>query len=232
MIKNKTFLITGHTSGLGDSLNRILIKNNNKIIGISRSQNKIKNYIDIKVDFSNLKLLKKKLNKLKNINKIDFVILNAGVLGELNVFSNVNTEKFEKILNINFLSNKIILDYFLSKKIKMKNVISISSGAALNPKYAWGSYCISKAATKMMIETYREENKSVNFINLAPGLIKTKMQKKIFNTKKNYPSLKKFKLLYKKNLMDTPDEVALKVIKFLSEINKFKDRSYVDLRNG
>ena len=84
----------------------------------------------------------------------------------------------------------------------------------------------------MMIETYREENKSVNFINLAPGLIKTKMQKKIFNTKKNYSSLKKFKLLYKKNLMDTPDEVALKVIKFLSEINKFKDRSYVDLRNG
>ena len=232
MIKNKTFLITGHTSGLGNSLNRILIKNNNKIIGISRSQNKIKNYIDIKVDFSNLKLLKKKLNKLKNINKIDFVILNAGVLGELNVFSNVNTEKFEKILNINFLSNKIILDYFLSKKIKMKNVISISSGAALNPKYAWGSYCISKASTKMMIETYREENKSINFINLAPGLIKTKMQKKIFNTKKNYLSLKKFKLLYKKNLMDTPDEVALKVIKFLSEINKFKDRSYVDLRNG
>ena len=49
-----------------------------------------------------------------------------------------------------------------------------------------------------MIETYREENKSVNFINLAPGLIKTKMQKKIFNTKKNYTSLKKFKLLYKK----------------------------------
>ena len=232
MIKNKIFLITGHTSGLGKSLNRILIKNNNKIIGISRSENKIKNYIDIKVDFSNLKLLKKKLDKLKNINKIDFVILNAGILGELNVFSNVNTNKFEKILNINFLSNKIILDYFLSKKIKMKNVISISSGAALNPKYAWGPYCISKAATKMMIEIYREENKSINFINLSPGLIKTKMQKKIFNTKKNYSSLKKFKLLYKKNLMDTPDQVALKVIKFLSEINKFKDRPYIDLRNG
>ena len=32
--------------------------------------------------------------------------------------------------------------------------------------------------------------------------------------------------------MDTPDQVALKVIKFLSEINKFKDRPYVDLRNG
>ena len=81
----------------------------------------------------------------------------------------------------------------------------------------------------MMIETYREENKSVNFINLAPGLIKKKC-KKIFDTKKL--SLLKNLNFYKKNLMDTPDEVALKVIKFLSEINKFKDRSYVDLRNG
>ena len=66
---------------------------------------------------------------------------------------------------------------------------------------------------------------------MSPGLIKTKMQKKIFNTKQNYSSLKKFKTLYKNNLIDTPDKVALKVIKFLSELKNFKDRSYVDLRN-
>ena len=51
-----------------------------------------------------------------------------------------------------------------------------SSGAALKPKYAWGSCCISKAATKMMIETYAEEKKKL--ILLIVGLIKTKMQKK------------------------------------------------------
>lgn len=232
MIKNKNFLITGHTSGLGKSLNRILIENKNKIIGISRSQSKISNFIDIKVDFTNIKLLKRKLHRLKKIKKIDFIVLNAGLLGDLKIFSKVDIKKFEKILLVNFLSNKIIIDYFLSKKIKIKNVISISSGAALKPKYAWGSYCISKAATKMMIETYAEENKKINFINLSPGLIKTKMQKKIFNTKENYSSLKKFKKLYKKNLIDTPDIVAIKVIKFFSEINKYKDESYIDLRNG
>ena len=46
---------------------------------------------------------------------------------------------------------------------------------------------------------------------------------------RNY-SLKKFKTLYKNNLIDTPDKVALKVIKFLSELKNFKDRSYVDLK--
>ena len=73
MIKNKTFLITGHTSGLGKSLNKILLKNKNKIIGISRSS-KIKNFIDTKVDFSNLKLLKK-ISKIKRLKKIGFIIL-------------------------------------------------------------------------------------------------------------------------------------------------------------
>ncbi len=231
MIKNKKFLITGHTSGLGRSLNKILLENKNTIIGISKSKSKIRNFIDLQVDFSNLKILNNKLKKLNKINKIDYLILNAGLLGDLNLFSKVNFKKFERILNVNFLSNKIIIDYFLSKKVKIKNVICISSGAALKTKYAWGSYCISKAATKMMIETYAEENNKINFINLSPGLIKTKMQKKIFNTKQNYSSLKKFKTLYKNNLIDTPDKVAFKIIKFLAELKKFKDRSYVDLRN-
>ncbi len=87
MIKNKKFLITGHTSGLGSSLNKILLENKNKIIGISRSKSKIKNFIDLKVDFSNLKILKNKLNKLNKIKKIDYLILNAGLLGDLNIFT-------------------------------------------------------------------------------------------------------------------------------------------------
>ena len=231
MIKNKTFLITGHTSGLGKSLNKILLKNKNKIIGISRSQSKIKNFIDIKVDFSNLKLLKKKISKIKRLKKIDFIILNAGLLGDLKIFSKIDIKRLEKVLLVNFLSNKIIIDYFLIKKIEVNNIIYISSGAALKPKYAWGSYCISKAATKMMIDIYAEENKKINFINLAPGLIKTKMQKKIFNTKKNYSSLKKFKKFYRNDLIDYPDKVALKVINFLMKIKNFRNKNFVDLRD-
>ena len=84
---------------------------------------------------------------------------------------------------------------------------------------------------KMMIDTYALENKKINFVNLAPGIIKTKMQKKIFNTKKNFNSLKKFKDLYKKNLIDSPDTVALKMLNYLSKIKKFNSKNYIDLRN-
>ena len=120
MIKNKKFLITGHTSGLGRSLNKILLENKNTIIGISKSKSKIRNFIDLQVDFSNLKILNNKLNKLNKINKIDYLILNAGLLGDLNLFRKVNIKKFERILNVNFLSNKIIIDYFYLKKLKLR----------------------------------------------------------------------------------------------------------------
>ena len=231
MIKNKIFLITGHTSGLGYSLNKILLKNKNKIIGISRSKSEINNLLNLKVNFLDLKKLKTKLEKIKRIKKIDFVVLNAGLLGELDKFENIDLTEFEKIMKVNFFSNKIIVDFILSNKIKVKNIVAISSGAAFDPKFGWGSYCISKAAMKMMIDTYALENKKINFVNLAPGIIKTKMQKKIFNTKKNFNSLKKFKDLYKKNLIDSPDTVALKMLNYLSKIKKFNSKNYIDLRN-
>ena len=132
---------------------------------------------------------------------------------------------------MNFLSNKIIIDYFLSKKLKLRMLYVFQVVQHLNQNMHGDHTVYLKQLQKMMIETYAEENKKINFINLSPGLIKTKMQKKIFNTKQNYSSLKKFKTLYKNNLIDTPDKVALKVIKFLSELKNFKDRSYVDLRN-
>jgi benzil reductase ((S)-benzoin forming) len=231
LIKNKIFLITGHTSGLGYSLNKILLKNKNKIIGISRSKSEINNLLNLKVNFLDLKKLKTKLEKIKRIKKIDFVVLNAGLLGELDKFENIDLIEFEKIMKVNFFSNKIIVDFILSNKIKVKNIVAISSGAAFDPKFGWGSYCISKAAMKMMIDTYALENKKINFVNLAPGIIKTKMQKKIFNTKKNFNSLKKFKDLYKKNLIDSPDTVALKMLNYLSKIKKFNSKNYIDLRN-
>ena len=57
------------------------------------------------------------------------------------------------------------------------------------------------------------------------------MQKQIFYTKKKYSSLKKFKYLYKNNLIDSPEIVAKKLINFLSKIKKSDIALYIDLRN-
>ena len=52
MLNKKNIIITGNTSGIGLSLNEFL-KNKNNIIGISKSNSKIQNNLQIKVNFKN-----------------------------------------------------------------------------------------------------------------------------------------------------------------------------------
>jgi len=140
VLNKKNIIITGNTSGIGLSLNEFL-KNKNNIIGISKSNSKIQNNLQIKVNFKNLNILKKTILKTKIPNKIDYLILNAGILGKIDKINNISANEFLDILKINFLSNKILIDILIKKKIKLKNVVALSSGAAKSGKDGWGLYC-------------------------------------------------------------------------------------------
>jgi len=144
----------------------------------------------------------------------------------------INLKELETGFKINVLSNKIIIDFFLQNKTKIKNIIAISSGAAVSAKDGWLNYCGSKSYFKMLIDTYALENSKINFVNLAPGLIMTKMQKQIFNTQnKRIKSIKVFKTLYKNNSIENSDIIADKIINFLKKIRTFKKKgSFIDLR--
>ena len=231
MIKKKTILITGNTSGIGLKLNTIL-KNGNRIIGISKSNSLISNFLQIKINFHKIKSLEKIINKEKFPKNIDFLILNAGILGRIENINKISIEEFLKILKINFLSNKVLIDNLIKKKINIKNIVAITSGAAKSGKDGWGLYCTSKAAFYQLINTYALENKKIKFINLAPGLAKTRMQDQIYKIKnKKIVSVKKFQKLYKENKITSPEIVAKNIVLFLKKINHFKTGSFIDLRD-
>jgi len=231
VLNKKKIIITGNTSGIGLELNKLLIRNN-YIIGISKSKSNIQNNLQAKVNLNNLNILKKKIFEIKIPNKIDYLILNAGILGKIDKINNITIKEFLDILKINFLSNKVLIDVLLRKKIKIKNVIAISSGAAKSGKDGWGLYCTSKAALYQLINTYDLEHKNIKFINLAPGLAKTRMQDEIYLVKdKNIKSVKKFQQLYRMNQISSPESIAKKIISFLDNIKKFKSGSFIDLRN-
>jgi len=230
LIKKK-ILITGNTSGIGLELNKLLI-NKNIIFGISKSLSKIKNSIQIKVNFENLDLLKKKIINTNFSKKIDFLILNAGILGRISKIENLSIKEFVQILKINFLSNKVLIDNLLKKKIIIKNIIAISSGAAKSSKDGWALYCTSKAAFYQLINTYALEYKNIKFINIAPGLAKTKMQHDIYRVKsKEIKSVKKFQKLYKLNKITSPKIVAQQIVSFLNNSKNVNSGSFIDLRD-
>ena len=86
------------------------------------------------------------------------------------------------------MANKQILDFFIKKKIEVKLIIGISSGAAIAPKLGWYLYCCSKSTFKFLLESYAIEDKKEKYINISPGLIKTKMQKKyVVLMKRKFP---------------------------------------------
>ena len=110
-------------------------------------------------------------------------------------------------------------------------VIALSSGAALSPKTGWFLYCSSKAAFKFMIECYASEFKRIKFLNLSPGLVKTRMQKQICKIdEKKIKSVIKFKKLNKLNLVPNPSDVAQNIIKNLAKLKRIPSGSYIDIR--
>ena len=231
MIKNKKILITGGSSGLGSELISELLNHNNKIYHLGRFIEKKKNLKRVICNLENIKNIKKKLKILLDTKKIDYVFLNAGILGPIKKITSINVKELEKVFKINFFSNKEILDYLIINKIKTKLIVAISSGAALKPKIGWYPYCSSKSAFKFLIESYALEEPTRKFVNIAPGLIKTKMQDLIFKVdEKKINSVKKFKDLNKKNKIPSPREVAINILNKINQL-KVKRVDYIDLRD-
>tara|TARA_B100000700_G_scaffold326280_1_gene437352 strand:- start:3643 stop:4332 length:690 start_codon:yes stop_codon:yes gene_type:complete len=226
----KNVLITGTSSGLGEALSQQLLKNDYNVYGISRSQTDVKLTRSEICDFSTLDTIGAHLEKLMGgVDCFDYIFLNAGILGDLKPVSKIAIDEYQNIFNINVWSNKVLLDYVLSR-CSVGNVIAISSGAAMKTYFGWSLYCCSKAALKQLISSYEDEYKGINFISLAPGLVKSKMQDKIYRyDESEIPSVKKFKEAY--DNMPTPDECAQKIVRNLDEIYTKKENGFFDLRS-
>lgn len=226
---NKVF-ITGINSGLGLNLSEIFKSHNYEVFSFSKSKNKSKK--NIRVNFSNLKKLEQISNSFFRLNnKYDYIFLNAGILGSLKKINLIKKNEIDEIMNINFLSNKIIIDSIIKNKVKFKSIIAISSGASLNPKHSWFLYCLSKVSFRFLIESYSIEYPKLHLINFNPGPMNTMMQEKVrsYDVKK-IPSVKIFKTNYKNNKIPDPKKIARLIFDNLDFITKEKSGAYLDAR--
>ena len=220
-------LITGSSSGLGLALAQSFCEQGDEVYGISRSQTPLP-IKQITCDFNQLDTLKECLSELTQNISFDYVFLNAGLLGKIAVVSKLSHADFLTVFNVNVFANKIIIDDLLRNN-KVKNIIGISSGAALKTYFGWSIYCSSKAAFKQLLSAYADENPSVHFLNLAPGIVKTKMQDHLYSLDATeIPSLEKFHSLY--NTMETPEIIAKRIIKNITTLDALPSGSYYDLR--
>ncbi len=190
-ICNKTIVITGATSGIGRELTKLFVtKNNCKVIGVGRREEKFKELIgelgefasnfeyhlfDVSVEDSWKDFAQKIEGK-----GVSVVINNAGVLPKFSSFENASKsacpEKYLGTMDTNF--NSIVYSaYYMMPIIEKENepaFVNIASSSALCPLVGTAIYSASKSAVKNFVEALRlEKNYYVGLI--CPGFTKTEI---------------------------------------------------------
>lgn len=228
----KNILITGVSSGLGKSLKDNYMEDGHNVYGLSRT--KVDDCNHICLDLTDSSYFESKLSALLNgLNKLDVVILNAGILGDIKTFDKWSYNELQEIMDVNVWANKRILDYLFKNSIEVKQVICISSGASEHTYKGWSGYSISKAAVRMMMEVYSKEVEDTHFMSVAPGLVDTQIQNYLRNEVdiKEFPLTEKFIESKENGMTKSPDYVAKKVIELTPTLLDLENGSFIDLRN-
>ena len=185
----KTALIIGSSKGIGKSIKKKLSELRIKIIAPPRKE----------LDTSNLDNVKK---FIKNLNSIDYLILNTGGPPAKEFFSITENDWHKYHIQL-FLSFALIL-----QKIKLKNngyIFLISSHTIKNPEdnlVLSNSYRVAISSVLKTVSKIYSKRK-ITCINIAPGPIKTNRLKKLVKNMKDFE--KKLPLAR----AGSPDEIAL-----------------------
>jgi NAD(P)-dependent dehydrogenase (short-subunit alcohol dehydrogenase family) len=230
-------LITGTSSGIGNGLAKAYLKQNQQVWGISRRiPDNIKsepNYRHLSLDLVDHQKVKNKVPSfLRGVSQFDIVILNSGILGEICLTKDVSHEEMKAVMEINVWANKGLLDLLFEEGIKIKQVIGMSSGAALRSTPGWGSYSLSKAALDMLMNVYAKERPATHFTAFAPGLVDSEIQEYIYNMQdaERYPSAKKLKEARYTEIMPDADTAAPLLIKGFEKSLKYESGLHLDVR--
>jgi benzil reductase ((S)-benzoin forming) len=183
-VNKMNVLITGTNSGFGHALTMEFLMNGATVYGISRRFNdQLKNFPDyyhLQQDFSELDELGHQLKKfLDKVKTLDLVILNAGILPEINDLRKTSIEKITSVMNVNVWANKVILDSIFETVPEIYQIVAISSESDLNGARGWNAYTISKAALNTLIKIYAREIPKTHFSALDPGIVNRDLHENI-----------------------------------------------------
>lgn len=197
-LNGKTCVVTGASGGMGAGIAATLIKKHGcKVIGIARSEPKMKKFIEELGPTYAEQFSYKLFDVSKNENwvnfaqelkdegvKIDVLVNNAGILPKFKRFDRYEMDEIEKAININFYSCVYSIKALLPMLLESNDpgIINIDSSAALMSLAGTSMYSASKAALKGFTEALREEFRGKVYVGLVcPGFTKTD----IFRDQKN-----------------------------------------------
>ena len=193
--KEKTILITGASSGIGEAFAKRLDQLGANLILTARTEEKLNvlansmnNAVVVSGDLSKPEFSKDLYEKIKQKElTVDILINNAG-FGFSGLFLESDLKNYEEMLNVNIYSLTSLTHLFLRDMDNRGSggVINISSLASYQPMPYFGIYAATKSyVTSFTIALYEEyKNKGIKVLAVCPGYTKTNFNKRAFSSSK------------------------------------------------
>jgi 2-keto-3-deoxy-L-fuconate dehydrogenase len=189
MQTNKTLLITGGSSGIGEAITLKFLHNNFMVINLDIEINpaftNICNYKHYQLDLTNFALLQQTLNQVQQEYQITTIIANAGKHLSANI-EETTIEQFHDLMQLNCEVNFYLLKYLIpTMKKSGGTIVFIGSDQNIIVKPNSSAYIASKRAAEglilSLVADYAKYN--IRVISLAAGTVDTPLYQ---NAVKNY----------------------------------------------
>lgn len=180
----RRIFITGVSSGIGHAVAHRYLTAGEEVYGVSRRAPAdlfdFERFFFTNVDLADHERTASQIaTLLDELESLDLAVLNAGILGEFGDLAERSLAELKYVMEVNVWANKTVLDVLFSDGRDVRQVVAMSSAAAMVGNRGWGGYAISKAALNMLIKLYSREQPGTHFCALSPGLVDTAMQEEI-----------------------------------------------------
>ena len=235
-------IITGGSKGIGQGIAEYYSSKDYLVYSLSRTKSGLSPIEEVEVDVTDLELACKKLNYI--LHKIDFSVVekitfinNAGRLGKISNLGNLEPSDIELSIKLNTTVPLVLSNAFINATKDLdteKQIINISSGAAVSPYAGWSVYCTSKAAIDMMTKTIATEQSDVKngvkCVSIYPGVVDTNMQDQIRSTSvSDFKNVERFKELKSSNQLYDPSFVGQRIYE-LDHEGVLQNGDIIDIR--
>lgn len=178
---NRTFLVTGASSGIGRAIAERLLSLGCQVIGVSRDCRQFTQahagFSAITLDLAGLKHIPSCAAEILNTYpRLDGVVFAAGI-GQFGGLEEFSYPQIEQLMNVNFMANAVLTRALLPslKRKTQTDLIYIGSEAALKGSRKGAVYCASKFALRGFTQALREEcaKSRVRVTLINPGMVQT-----------------------------------------------------------
>lgn len=198
-MNQKVIVITGSSSGIGQTLANHFVERGHIVYGLSRSRKDTIQFKHIATDVTNKTNVFQSFQQIiSEVGRIDVLINNAGI-GMLGAVEDVSKEDFDKLLDVNVYGVIYTMQAVLPlmRKQKSGHILNVSSIASNHGLPFRGFYSASKSIIDRLTESIRLENQhtgieiaTLNFGDIKTSIADSRVQSTVSDFyKKKYEKL-------------------------------------------